>query len=221
LRAIYGWRVRTSRLPLALSLLALFVALGGPAEAGRLLGKGSVDSRAIKNRTIKTRDLRNLAVTEAKIANGAVTPGKLAPGAVGSDALADRSLTAADLGAGSVGTAALADRGVTGAKVADGSLDSRDVGRFSGRFRSTVPAIPPGSCWSGEPAQLAPEQAGADISADVVLVTPDDTWDERRVTFAVRASEHPSRFVMSGCNLSDDVVEPHDVSFSYVVLGLP
>ncbi len=206
---------------MVLSLLALFVALGGPAEAGRLLGKGSVDSRAIKNRTIKTRDIRNLAITEAKIDNGAVTPGKLAPGAVGSDALADRSLTAADLGAGSVGTAALADRGVTGAKVADGSLDTGDVGRFSGRFRSNIPAIPPGDCWSGEPTALAAERARADISDDVVLVTPDETWDERRVTFAVRASKHPSRFVLSGCNLSDDVVGPHEVAFSYVVLGLP
>ena len=202
-----------------LSLLALFVALGGPAEAGRLLGKGSVDSRAIKNRTIRTKDVRNLAITEAKIDNGAVTPGKLAPGAVGSDALADRSLTAADLGAGSVGTAALADRGVTGAKVADGSLDAGDVGRFSGRFRSTIPGIPPGDCWSGEPTGLDAERARADISDDVVLVTPDETWDERRATFAVRASKHPSRFVMSGCNLSAELVGPHDVSFSYVVLG--
>ena len=213
--------MRSPRLAVVLSLLALFVALGGPAQAERLLGKGSVKSRAIKDGTIRARDLRNLSITEAKIANGAVTPGKLAPGAIGSDALADRSVTGLDIGAGAVGTAALADRGVTGAKVADGTLDSRDVGRFTGRFRSTLPAVPPGDCWSGEPAGLAAEQAGADISDDIVLVTPDDNWDERRLTFMVRASKHPSRFVMAACNLSGDVVGPQEIAFSYVVVALP
>jgi hypothetical protein len=213
--------VRRPSLPLVIALLALFVALGGPAQAAKLLGKGSVDSRAIKNRSIKGKDIKNLAISEAKIANGAVTPGKLAAGAVGSGALADRSVGPVDLGAGAVGTAQLADRSVTAAKVADGSLSAADVGRFWGRFRSTIPAIAPRACWSGEPAGLAAEQAGADISDDLVIVIPDSTWDERRLTFAVRTSVNPSRFVLAGCNLSATIVGEREVSFRYLVIDLP
>src|SRR4051794_39195870 len=89
---------------LIVALLALFVALGGPAQAanlinGKLLKRGSVTGKAVKDRSLGVRDLskssvRKLrttpagSVTEAKIANGAITPGKLAPGAVGSSAIA-------------------------------------------------------------------------------------------------------------------------------------
>src|SRR5688572_13456891 len=110
------------------ALLALFVALGGPAEAQRLLGKGDVDSRVVQDRSIKTRDLSrrtvrelrstpNGSVTEAKIANGAVTPGKLA--------------------AGAVTTPSIGENAITGGQVANGSLSAADLGRFWGRFRST------------------------------------------------------------------------------------
>ena len=77
------------------------------------------------------------------------------------------------------GSAQIADGAVTGAKVADGSLDARDTARFSGRFRVTVPAVGARDCWSGEPVGLAAEQAGADISGDLVLATPDSSWPER------------------------------------------
>src|SRR3954449_7567950 len=95
------------------ALLALFVALGGPAEAqrlinGKLLRKGPVPSRAIKDRTIAARDLsrktvRELqrvpsnSVTEAQIANSAITPGKLATGAVTSRAIGSRAVSGGDV----------------------------------------------------------------------------------------------------------------------------
>ena len=116
------------------------------------------------------RELRqtpNGSVTEAKIANGAVTPGKLA--------------------SGSVGTGAIADSAVGGAQIANGSITAADLGRFWGRFRSTIGPIEIGTCWSGEPTGLPPELAGADISNDLVIVQPDDRFLERRVTFNVRA----------------------------------
>jgi hypothetical protein len=200
------------------ALLALFVALGGPAEAQRLLGKGSVNSRAVKDRSLKTRDLSkrtvrelrttpNGSITEAKIRNGAVTPGKLA--------------------AGAVGTAAIADSAVGGAQVANGSLGAADLGRFWGRFRSTIGPIPRGKCWSGEPAGLLAELAGVDISNDLVLVQPDDRWIERRVTFTVRASSNPSRFVLAACNVGAPVdeaaidLEAREVGFRYLIIDLP
>ena len=174
------------------ALLALFIALGGPAEAQKLLGRGDVDSRVVKDRSLKTRDLSrrtvrelrrtpNGSITEAKLRNGAVTPGKLA--------------------AGAVGTGAIAGGAVTGAQIADGSISAADLGRFWGRFRSTIGPIPFGQCWSGEPAGLPADLANADISNDLVIVQPDDHWVERRVTFSVRASSDPSRFVLAACNL--------------------
>jgi hypothetical protein len=230
-------RRRRPSLPLVIALLALFVALGGPAEAqrfidGTLLRKGSVTSRAVKDRSLKLRDLgkparralratRNNSITEAKLANGSVTPGKLAHGAVGSAAVADRSVGAVDLAAGSVGAAQLVDGTIGGSEVADGSLAAQDLGRYYGRFRVTVPAIDPGMCWSGEPTGLAPEQAGADISQDLVLVTPGADWPEDRLAFTVRNSALASRFVLAACNRTVGRVNSFEAGFRYLVIDLP
>jgi hypothetical protein len=195
-----------------IALLALFVALGGPAEAQRLLGKGSVNSAAVKDRSLKINDLsrktvrrlqtpRNNSITEAKLANRSVSGGKLAPGAVGTDAIADGSILGGDL--------------------ANSSLTAAQLGRFWGRFRITVPNVGANSCWSGEPTGLAPELAGADISQDVVLVTPDARWPENQLSFTVRSSANPMRFVLAGCNRTGGLVPGFEVGFRYVVIDLP
>ena len=195
------------------ALLALFVALGGPAEAQRLLGKGSVTSRVVKDRSLKVSDFSrkavrrlqatpNSAITEAKLANSSVTPGKLAPAAVG--------------------TAAIADNSVTGADVANGSLTASALGRFGGRFQIRIPEpIGPDECWSGAPADLAPALARADISQEVVLVTPDERWPEDRLAFTVRNSANPMRFVLAGCNRTTAQVPAFEVAFRYVIIDLP
>jgi len=196
------------------ALLALFIALGGPAEAQKLLGRGDVNSRVVKDRSLTTRDLSrrtvrelrttpNGSITEAKIRNGAVTPGKLA--------------------AGAVGTGAIAGGAVGGAQIADGSISAADLGRFWGRFRSTIGPIEAGECWSGEPAGLPPELAGVDISNDLILVQPDDRWAERRVTFNVRASSTRGRFVLAACNVGKpaDSLEAREISFRYLIIDLP
>jgi hypothetical protein len=201
-----------------IALLALFIALGGPAEAQRLLGKGDVDSRVVKDRSLKSRDLSrrtvrelqetpNGSITEAKIRNGAVTPGKLA--------------------AGAVGTGAIADSAVGAAQVANGSLSAADLGRFWGRFRSTIGPIPIGKCWSGQPTGLPPDLANVDISNDLVLVQPDDRFIERRLTFSVRPSSDPDLFVLAACNVGAPVdlgprdIDPIEVSFRYLIIDLP
>jgi hypothetical protein len=225
--------VRRPSLATVIASLALFVALGGPAHAarfidGKLLRKGSVTSAAVKDRSLKVRDLGrpavrtlqrtpNSSVTEAKLANRSVTPGKLANGAVSSAALADRAVAAADLGLGAVRSE----------HVADGALRAVDFSRFRGRFRAQIGPIPFGRCWSGEFAGLAPELAGADIRDDLMLVSPDDRWVERRVTFTVRASSNRSRFVLAACNVGipvdgvgDADVPQHEVSFSYAIIDV-
>jgi hypothetical protein len=216
------------------ALLALFVALGGPAQARRLIDgkdikKGSVRSAQIKDRTIALRDInpvvvrqlestRPNSITESMLVNGAVTANKLGPGAV----------TAGKLAGGAITGPAIADGAVTGAKIADGSLTTADVARFSGRFR-VVPedlgTIAAHACWRGEPQGLAPERAGADISGDALLVTPlGNTWDDKlMLTARMSGSAQPTRFVLSICNPTDSPITtaPTGLTFSYVVFDVP
>ena len=223
---------------MVIALLALFVALDGPAQAqrlinGKLLRKGTVTSRAVKDRSLQVKDIKrksvrklkataNGSVTEAKLANSSVTPGKLAPGAVGTAAIADRGVGGVDLAPASVGGLQVADASLGGSKIADGSLDARDLGRFWGRFSVELPATIPGfSCWSGEPTGLGPELAGADISQDLVLVTPGQNWPEKTLSFSVRNSANPSRFVISACNVTAGSQTPVTINFRYLIVDLP
>jgi hypothetical protein len=212
---------------LVVALLALFVAVGGPAEAARLIGSKDVKNRSLKAEDLSRKAVRTLRTTPPssvgtrELRDGAVTPVKLAPSAVGSGQLAEGAVGTRELRAGAAGSAQIADGAVTGAKVADGTLDARDTARYAGRFRVTVPAVPASTCWSGEPVGLAPEQAGADISGDLVLVTPDASWPERSLSFTVRGSATRSRFVLAGCNATNTGTDQVEVGFRYVVIDLP
>jgi hypothetical protein len=235
---MHAFQKHRSSAALVVALIALFVALGGPAEAQRLLTGRDVKNRSLQtkdlsrkavkqlrttpNGSVRTRKLANAAVTAVKLADGSVSPSKLAPGAVGPAQLAPGAVGQRELRAGAAGHMQIADGAITGAKVADGSLDSRDVARFSGRFRVTVPAVAERTCWSGEPVGLAPEQSDADISSDLVLVTPDASWPEDRLSFTVRNSANRSRFVLAGCNsTAGGATQEVDVGFRYAVLDLP
>jgi hypothetical protein len=207
------------------ALLALFVALGGPAQAAHLVHR--ITSADVKDHSLKTRDLTkktvkelratpNGSITDVKIANGAVTQAKLAVGAAGTAAIADRSVGAVDL----------ALNAVTGAHIANGTLDGRDVGRFYGRFQlaNAIPSLAHGQCWSGVPADLPAERAKVDISNDIVLVTPDSTWPQDKLTFTVRlepARPKPGRFALAACNASTVASKAFTPSFRYLIIHLP
>ena len=217
------------------ALLALFVALGGPAQARRLINgadiaKGTVRSTQIKDHTIGVRDISKVAVRDLRSTpNGSITAAKLGGAAVTAGKIAAGAVTGVTLADGAVGTTKLADGSVNGAKIADGSLTTNDIARFSGRFKIAAPyltSIPAHSCWNGEPQTLAPEVAGADISQDAVLVTPlGPNYDEKSLSLTARTSgsAQPSRFVLSICNVTDVAVTPPPagISFSYVVFDIP
>jgi hypothetical protein len=233
------------------ALLALFVALGGPAQAahlvnGKLLKRGSVSGKAIKDHSVGIKDLTKASVrklqttptgsvTEAKIANGAITPGKLSPGAIGSAAIAAGGVSAGNLATGAVGSAQVADNSLTGSDIADGGLSANDIGRFWGQFSvvlgqdsSNPPKdlpIGPGECWSAEPVGLAAERAHANINKDVVLVTPGAQWPDelkKGLSFTVHQSGNVSRFVLVACNPTPGIIPPGiRVSFNYVIIDVP
>jgi hypothetical protein len=135
------------------ALLALFVALGGPAQAARVINgstikRGTVTSKQLKDRSIKVRDLDSSAVrmllstpdnsiTALKLGENSVTTRALAPGSVLTGTVGDNSLTAADLAINSVGTDEVGDNaigqseirnnGVAASEIADNSIDGGEI----------------------------------------------------------------------------------------------
>jgi hypothetical protein len=234
---VHRLRPRRPSAALIVALIALFVAVGGPAEAanlinGALLKKGTVTGKAIKDHSLEVKDLSKSAVrklqstpsgsiTATKIANGAITPGKLAPGAVNSGAIAAGGVASGNLATGSVGSPQVADNSLTGADIADGGLSANDIGRIWGQFSIAMPIVPAHSCWSGEPVGLAAERAGANINKDVVLVTPGQQWPDKVLSLTVRQSANPSRFVLIACNPTATASTATTVLFNYVIIDVP
>jgi hypothetical protein len=210
---------------LLVALLALFVALGGPAQAARVV-KG-ITSADVKDHSLKTRDLtaktvrdlrtpRNGSVTADKLRNGSVIAGKLGAQSVGTAAIADRAVGSADLALGSVGAP----------EVADGSLTARELGRFYGSFQlsTPIPALPEDECWSGVPSGLAAERANADISQDLVIVTPDATWPQNQLTLMAKVESTVAkrgRFVLAACNAGAGTTTAFRPSFRYLIVDVP
>ena len=66
---------------LLISMLALFVALGGGAYAA--LGKNSVGSKQLKKNAVTTKKIKNKAVTGAKIRKKTITGSKIKSNTLG------------------------------------------------------------------------------------------------------------------------------------------
>jgi hypothetical protein len=75
-----------------ISLVALFVALGGTSYAVTALPRDSVGSKQLRARAVKESDLGNGSVITRKLAGQAVTGAKLARGAVTADRVAPDAL---------------------------------------------------------------------------------------------------------------------------------
>jgi hypothetical protein len=134
--------------PMVVALLALFVALDGPATAARMVSGASIKRNSITNKQIRNgtigkldlsktarnylrttpaksvgaNQLRGGAVSGKALAGKAVDASKLADGAVGNAQLAGKSVDAGKLADGSVGSAQLAGSAVTASKVADSAI---------------------------------------------------------------------------------------------------
>ncbi len=83
-------RLRRPSPALVISVIALFVALGGTSYAAISLPKNSVGTKQLKNNAVSTKKIKNGAVTAAKINTKGLV--------VGSANVADASLTLTDLG---------------------------------------------------------------------------------------------------------------------------
>jgi hypothetical protein len=211
---------------MVVALIALFVALGGPAQArklvdGKLLRKGSVTSRAIKNGSLAKADLSNAAVNSLM-----VTP----VNSVRTQQILDGQVLAPDIGAGAVGTAQLAPGAVTasrlaadsvgGGSVANGSLQTVDIGSFAGAvsvdnftFSTTAP------CQVAE-APATPVGGEPNIGDDVVLVSPPAGWPDTVVVTGKPAPANRVRIVACWTG-TGPAPTPGPTVFRYVTFDSP
>src|SRR5829696_7023301 len=118
-----------------MSVIAVFIALGGSSYAISKLPKNSVGKKELKASAVTTAKIKKFAVTKAKIKDGAVDGAKIKDGAVDG--------------------AKIKDGAVTSAKVADGSLTQTDLNAATMQF-SKVVAKARGSSTVEAPTTFAP-----------------------------------------------------------------
>jgi len=162
----------------AISILALFVALGGTSYAVTALPRDSVGSRQLRARAVKESELGNRSVITRKLAGQAVTNAKLAPGAVTGDRVAADALGGAQINESALSTvpfateasrartaerAALADR-VEKADLAERATRADHATVADGLshvdIRETPFVVPEGSGYFDDEAVIAPCREG-------------------------------------------------------------
>jgi hypothetical protein len=128
------WTRRHLTFANVISMMALFVALGGAGYAAVTLPKNSITAKQIKKNAVGASEIKRNGVGAAEVKTNAIAAAEIRSSAVGSVDLADSGVAAADIadnavGAGeiadnAVGTGEVADNALTGADVADGSLEA-------------------------------------------------------------------------------------------------
>lgn len=87
------------------SVVALFIALGGGAYAVQVAKKNSVNSKSIRNNSIRSVDVGKGQIRSSDIRDGQVGAADIGDGQVGSAEVADGSLSATDIDVASLGDA--------------------------------------------------------------------------------------------------------------------
>ncbi|HET6509744.1 MAG TPA: hypothetical protein VFG42_23315 [Baekduia sp.] len=114
--------------PMVVALIALFVALDGPATAARFVNgasikPNSITHRQIRNGTIGRQDLSKSARDYLRTTPAdSVGANQLRDGAVGGQAIADKAVDGTKLGDGAVGASKLAPASVDATKLTDGAV---------------------------------------------------------------------------------------------------
>jgi hypothetical protein len=234
---------------MVVALIALFVALGGPATAARLIDggtirPGSITSRQVRDRSLGTQDLSKKAMATLRstptgsvgtkqLGAKSVDASKIVDGAVGSAAIADKTVGANDLADGAVGpvqlsmgsvtSSKLADGAVSSAAIAKGSLQTRDIGDFYGAVSVDFDAFAANSCQVA--ADIAPQPSapgqGNVISDDAIVVTPAAGWPDPIVVSGYPGAGNTLRIV--ACRVGGDPpsLNPGPTTFQYVGFDQP
>jgi hypothetical protein len=235
---------------MVVALLALFVALDGPATAARLIDgrsikANSITNKQIRNGTLGTQDLSKTAlkrlqatpagsitakqlapkaVDGSKLADGAVGAAALAPAAIDASKVADGAIGPGQLGMGAVTASKVGDGAVGAAAVADGGLQTRDLGDFFGSVSVDFDPFLPNSCQVAPdiaPQPAAPAQ-GNMISDDVVSVSPSAGWPDPLVVTGNPGANNTLRIVACRIGGADtSTIDPGRTIFQYVAFDTP
>ena len=111
----------------AISMIALFVALGGTTYAAVTLPKNSVGSAQVKKNSLKAADIGRNAVGASEIRSNAVRGGDVGDGSIGGLDIGDNAIGGSELADAVVGSAELVDDSVVLSKMADNSVGSAEV----------------------------------------------------------------------------------------------
>jgi len=106
----------------AISMIALFVALGGTSVAAISLSKNSVGTKQIKKNGVRAIDIARNAVGASEIRSNAVAGGDIVDNGVGAADIADNGVGAADIADNGVGAAEIANNAVGASELADNSV---------------------------------------------------------------------------------------------------
>jgi hypothetical protein len=228
---------------MVVALLALFVALDGPATAARLIDgksirRNSITTGQIRNGTLGTQDVsakarKSLTATP----KNSISATHIRAGAVGAGALAPKSVDTSKLGDASVGTAALAPAAVTPSKIADGAigtaaiadggLQGTDVGDFFGSVVVDFTAFTLNDCQKAEiPSPTPTGNAQAQIADDVIMVTPAPGFSDLITVTGYPGVGNTLRII--ACRVgtlspstSGDVIDPIATRFYYLGIDAP
>ena len=214
---------------MVVALIALFVALGGPAQAKHL-----IDGSSIRRNTITGTQIKNGSVAKADLTKGAVKSLTATPaGSVRSAQIADGSVLGPDLAAASIGPGQLAPGAVTasklaadsvgGATVANGSLQTVDIGSFTGSINVDFGQFDADTnrCQVAE-APAMPTGGSPNIADDVVAVSPPAGWSDFLIVTGKPAPNNAIRIVACwSAPTNGTPPNPPPATFRYVTFDAP
>jgi hypothetical protein len=111
----------------AISMIALFVALGGTSVAAVALTKNSVGAKQIKKNAVGASEIKKNAVRAAEVRRNAVGASEIRSNAVAGGDIADNGVGGADLSDNSVGAGEIGPNAVGSGEVTDDSLGATDI----------------------------------------------------------------------------------------------
>ena len=215
---------------MVVALIALFVALGGPAQAKRVIDGGSIRKGTITSRQIKNGSVAKADLSKPAVSSLTATP----PSSVRSGQIADGQVLAPDLGLGSVGQGQLAPGAVTASKlapdsigggsVANGSLQTVDIGSFTGSVNVNFGQFDSDQnrCQVVETPALA-AGGNPNIADDVVAVSPPAGWSDFLILTGKPAPGNMIRIVAcwSAPTSATSGPDPGPTTLRYVTFDAP
>jgi hypothetical protein len=223
-------RIKRGDVALGLAAVSLFVAVGGPATAADLINGAQLQDRSVKGKKLARRAVSNSrlfrdAVGTGKVRDGSLTRADLAEdifdglqptlttnsitgdllagNSVGGDEIEPDGISGSDIAPGAIGNSDLAPGSVSAAKLENNSV----TGAAADATGATTLNF--GSIGNQACASLPVTVTGADISNNVIILTPGAGFTGSTATPVVTGSE---TFEVRVCNLTGAPADPDGAS---------